>query len=114
MIPDYQTLMLPLLKSVSDGKTHNIQELIDHLSKEFKLTEEDLNEWLPSKNQKTFYNRVYWAKAHLKMAGTIEDVSRGNFKITSKGTLVLNKKPDIVNVKYLMNLFPDYDEKIKG
>ncbi|MEO6669455.1 MAG: restriction endonuclease [Ferruginibacter sp.] len=114
MIPDYQTLMLPLLKFVCDGRTYNIQELITHLSKEFNLTEEDLNEWLPSKSQKTFYNRVYWAKAHLKMAGTIDNVSKGNFKITDKGKLVLEKKPDFVNVKYLMNIFPEYDEKIKG
>lgn len=114
MIPDYQTLMLPLLKFVSDGRTYNIQDLIKHLSKEFKLTEDDLNEWLPSKSQKTFYNRVYWAKAHLKMAGTIDNVSKGNFKITEKGKLVLEKNPDFVNVKYLMNFFPDYDEKIKG
>ncbi|MEO8768625.1 MAG: restriction endonuclease [Ferruginibacter sp.] len=114
MIPDYQTLMLPLLKFIGDGQTYNIKDVIIHLSKEFKLTEEDLNEWLPSKSQKTFYNRVYWAKAHLKMAGAIDNVSKGNFKITDKGKLVLEKKPESVNVKYLMNIFSEYDEKIKG
>jgi len=114
MIPDYQSLMLPFLKFISNGKTYNIQDAINQLANEFELTEADLNEWLPSKSQKTFYNRVYWAKAHLKMSGTIENVSKGKFKITDKGKLVLSKNPEHVNVKYLMSIFPDYEEKIKG
>jgi restriction system protein len=51
MIPDYQTLMLPLLRTISDGQIHSIKDTIDSLAKEFKLTEEDLNEWLPSKKK---------------------------------------------------------------
>ena len=114
MIPDYQTLMLPLLKFISDEQTHNTQDAVNQLSKEFDLTDEDLNEWLPSKKQKTFHNRVHWAKAHLKMSGAIKNISKGNFKITDKGKLVLEENPQTINVKYLMTLFPDYEEKIKG
>jgi restriction system protein len=114
MIPDYQTLMLPLLKFISDGQIHNTQDAVSFLSNEFKLSEEELNEWLPSKKQKTFHNRVHWAKAHLKMSGAIENVSKGVFKITDKGKLILAKKPLSINVKYLMSVFPDYKEKING
>lgn len=62
MIPDYQSLMLPLMKFISDGQVHNTQDAVNYLGKEFHLTEEELNEWLPSKRQKTFHNRVHWAR----------------------------------------------------
>lgn len=74
MIPDYQTLMLPLLKFSGDGQEHSITDAIDFLAEKFNLTEAELNEWLPSKSQKLFYNRVYWAKAYLKMAGLVENL----------------------------------------
>ena len=54
MIPDYQSLMLPLLKYVSDGEVHHIQGAISVIAKQLNLNEEDLNEWLPSKSQKNF------------------------------------------------------------
>ena len=113
-IPDYQTLMLPLLNLISDGEIHTTQHAIAELSKQLNLTEKELNEWLPSKKQKTFHNRVHWAKAHLKMSEAIENTSKGHFKITNRGKLILEKKPSSLNVKYLMNLFPDYEEKING
>jgi restriction system protein len=114
MIPDYQTLMLAMLEYVKDGKEYPISDCIDFLAEKFHLTEEELEQWLPSKKQKTFYNRVYWAKAHLKMAGTLENTRRGFFKITAKGLSVLSENPDTVNVKYLMSKFPDYGEMING
>ena len=114
MIPDYQSLMLPLLKYVSDGQIHNTQGAISFLAKELKLNETDLNEWLPSKKQKTFHNRVYWAKAHLKMAGAIENIGRGQFKITNRGIEILKENPILINVKYLTNKFEDYKNLITG
>ena len=65
MIPDFQSLMLPILKLASDRNIHTIRETIEVLAKQLQLTDDDLNEWLPSKSQKKFYNYVYWAKAHL-------------------------------------------------
>lgn len=114
MIPDYQSLMLPLLKNISDGQIHNMQDAISKLARQLNLTEEDLNEWLPSKSQKKFYNRVYWAKAHLKMAGVIENVGKGEFKITNRGVEILKEKPVLINVKYLTNKFDDYKNLITG
>ena len=81
MIPDFQKLMLPLLKFSVDEKEHSVSDAIFYLADEFKLTSDELNEWLPSKTQKIFYNRVYWAKAYLKMAGLIENIRRSYFKI---------------------------------
>ena len=114
LIPDYQTLMLPLLKFISDGQLHNTNDAVNYLSKEYNLTKEELDEWLPSKKQKTFHNRVHWAKAHLKMSGAIENISKGIFKITDKGKVILAENPSSINVKYLMSIFPDYQERING
>lgn len=114
MIPDYQSLMLPLLKYIRDGQIHNIQDAINVLAKELNLNEEDLNEWLPSKSQKKFYNRVYWAKAHLKMAGVLENTGKGQFKIANRGMEILKENPVLINVKYLTNKFEDYKNLILG
>ncbi len=114
MIPDYQSIMLPLLLHVKDGEEYAISNCIDFLANQFNLTQDDLNEWLPSKKQKTFYNRVYWAKAHLKMAGVLENTKRGHFKITARGMNILKETPASVSVKYLMSKFEDYDKMIVG
>lgn len=114
MIPDYQTIMLPLLKIISDGNEHSTKEAVEVLGKEFNLSDDDLNEWLPSKKQKTFHNRVHWAKAHLKMAGAIENLQKGVFKITERGYLILKENPLSVNIKYLTSQFEDYQDMISG
>jgi len=114
MIPDYQTLMLPLLRFICDGQIHNTKDAVEYLAREFNLTEEELDDWLPSKKQKTFHNRVHWAKAHLKMSGAIENISKGLFKITDNGRFILTKETPSVSVKYLMSIFPDYEQKING
>ena len=103
MIPDFQSIMLPLLRFAGDQKEHSIHEAIDLLGKQFNLSEDELNEWLPSKSQKIFYNRVYWAKAYFKMAGIVENTRRSHFKITKRGLAVLAENLDFINIKYLRN-----------
>lgn len=108
MIPEFQSLMLPILRIAGDGHIHTIKETIDLLSKQLELTEEDMNEWLPSKSQKKFYNYVYWAKAHLKMAGALENKARGQFQITARGMDILKENPSLIGIKYLTNKYGEY------
>jgi len=108
-IPGFQKLMLPLLKFASDKKEHSTNEALEYLASEFKLTEDQKNEMLPSGNQKIFSNRVFWAKSYLKMAKLIETTTKGVFKITERGLQTINKKPDELNIKYL-KIFPDFLE----
>ena len=72
MIPDYQTLMLPLLKLVSDGQEHKYRDIIETLATEFEVTDEERKELLASGNQAIFDNRVGWAKTYLKKAGLLD------------------------------------------
>lgn len=105
-IPDYQTLMLPVLKSVADGKEHKFREIADSIAKNFGLTEEELGCLLPSGNQSIFDNRVGWAKTYLKKACLIEYKGKGVLKITERGKQVLKDSPQKIDNKFLKQ----YDE----
>jgi restriction system protein len=106
-IPDFQSLMLPLLITIADGQEHNRSEVHDILAKQFNLSDEDLHELLPSGRQEKFDNRVAWAKSYLKMAGLVETTSRGKFRITPRGADVLKNKPSRIDIKFLMQ-FPEF------
>jgi restriction system protein len=108
-IPDFQTIMLPLLQFASDREEHSIHEAVDELARQFSLTEEDESKLLPSGQQPIFYNRVGWARTYLKKAGLLDDPRRGYFRITDRGKEVLNRNPDRIDMKYLRE-FPEYIE----
>jgi len=101
-IPDYQSIMLPLLKLASDGKEHSIHETVDALADEFKLTNEERKELLPSGQQEIFFNRVGWARTYLKKAGLLEATRRGFFKVSERGVNILEKKPVKIDNKLLL------------
>jgi restriction system protein len=109
MIPNFQSIMLPLLEIIGDKKEHTIQELRDSLAKYFNLTEEEKSELLPKSKQKRFNNRVGWARTYLKKAELLVYTQRGYFKITDRGLTVLQEKPSKINVKYLKR-FPEFLE----
>jgi len=108
-IPDYQTIMLPLLSFAADGKPHNITEAIQFIYEQFKLNDLDRKELLPSGRQPIIDNRVGWAKTYLAKAGLLISPRRGFFLITPLGLDILAKKPTKIDVKYL-NQFPDFQE----
>jgi restriction system protein len=100
-IPDFQSVMLPLMRLCADGKEHAIGEITDTLADQFKLTDEERRALLPSGAQEIFRNRVAWAKTYLKMAGLLETPKRGICKITERGLEVVRKNPPSINRKYL-------------
>lgn len=110
-IPDFQTIMLPLLEYIADGNEHSNHELTAALAEHFQLSEEERNQFLPSGRQKLFTNRVAWAKADLKMAGLIHSPKRGISVITERGFEVLKKPPNKIDRKFLKK-FPEYSQKI--
>lgn len=100
-IPDYQSIMLPLLECVSDSKTYQFRELIVQLAKRFNLTEDDRRELLPSGKQPLFDNRVGWANTYLKKAGLLESEKRGFVQITNLGQEVLSSNPTRIDAAFL-------------
>lgn len=109
-IPDFQSIMLPLLRHIADGKEHSNRGITQALAEHFQLSREDLNRLLPSGRQKVFTNRVAWAKADLKMAGLIQSPRRGVSVITQRGLEVLSSKPERID-RNLLKQFPEYREK---
>lgn len=85
MIPDFQTLMLPLLKLLSDGKEYKMRTVEEILAEQFSLTKEELVELLPSGTDYIFKNRIGWAKTYMKKAGLINSYKRGCITISEKG-----------------------------
>jgi len=110
-IPDYQTIMLPLLKSLKDGQEHQMREIIEKLAQEFNLTDEERKALLPSGQQFIFDNRVGWARTYLKKAGLMESTHRGSIKITDRGRQVLEQSPPEITVNYLRQ-FKEFKEWI--
>ncbi len=108
-IPDYQTLMLPLLRIAADGKEHRIGDVIEPLSRQFALSEHEQGEMLPSGRQPILYNRVHWAKTYLSQAKLLEITRRGYFSITERGREVLKENLDRIDVGLLAR-FPEFNE----
>jgi restriction system protein len=108
-IPDYQTLMLPLLRFAADGIDHTTREAVGQLATEFQLTPAERIELLPSGQQPTFNNRVGWANSYLKKAGLLESPRRGALRISDRGRQVLNSDPVRIDVKFLER-FPEFVE----
>src|ERR1700730_8495173 len=106
-IPDYETLMLPLLKIASDGQEHRIGEAVDQLANTFRLTDEERQQLLPSGKQATFSNRVHWARTYLVQAGLLAPTKRAHFKITDRGRQALAQAPLRIDNSYLSQ-FPEF------
>jgi restriction system protein len=108
-IPDYETIMLPLLKLLSDKQEHSLRGAIESLAHSFELSEEEKKELLPSGQQPIFDNRVGWARTYMKKAGLIESTRRGFFKITQRGLEALKLNPPEINDKFLRQ-YPEFME----
>ena len=74
-VPDFQSIMLPLLRLAGDEVEHSVREAIELLADELELTDEERKQLLPAGRQRRFDNRVGWAGTHIKKAGLIESPS---------------------------------------
>jgi len=108
-IPDFQTLMRPLLAAHEDGAEHINRDLVSELADQFGLTEDERREMLPSGGARLFDNRVGWAKTHISQAGLLESPRRAVSVITERGRAVLKDYPDRVDLRVL-GTFEDYKE----
>lgn len=95
-IPDYETVMRPLLDVCADGKDHRVRDLAEVLAEAFKLTPAERAELIPSGIVK-FVSRVGWAKTYLKQAGSLEQPGRAMVRITARGKEALRSAERIDN-----------------
>ncbi len=105
-IPDFQSLMLPVLKESAAGEVR-ISDVVAVLGTKLALSEAELSELLPSGKQTTFANRVNWAKSYLGKAGLVRLTKRAYFEISERGRAVLANPPQTINIKFLES-FPEF------
>ena len=101
MIPDFQTLLRPLLDELSDGSTRRVRDLVDAMCDRFQLSEEDRTALLPSGKQRRMDNRVNWSVSHLFQAGLVVRPARGQVVITEAGREVLAAHAERVDMTVL-------------
>jgi len=100
-VPSFQEMMLPFLQAMSDGQEHSGREVTQTIIKAFNLSDEDVNDLVPSGGQTRLNNRVGWCRTHLKNAGLITYVRQGVFRITERGQQVLASNPESIDLKFL-------------
>lgn len=105
-VPNYQSLMLPLLMLASDGSEHTNAQAVEKLGAQFNLTDEDRREMLPS-GQGKFSNRIGWARIYLGKACLLESTGRARFKITKRGRELLATNPAAIT-NHLLDQYPEF------
>ena len=108
-VPDFQRMMLPLVRLAADGKPHTLAEAVEHVAKEFDVSDDDRAQLLAS-GQTRLYNRVGWSSTYLRKAGVLQSVGPGLFEITDRGRHVLSANPVSIDVAYLENEFAEMAE----
>ncbi len=108
-IPDFQTIMHPLLSLAADGAEKKIRSCVDALAKHFDLTEQESQELLPSGHETRFSNRANWAVTYLAKAGALLRTRRSHVRITDRGLQLLREHPDRIDRQTLLQ-FPEFRE----
>jgi restriction system protein len=99
-VPDYQSLMLPVLRAATAGE-QRIGAVVQRLGEELGLSEAARAALLASGRQTIFANRVHWAKTYLAKAGLVEATKRGHFRLTPRGVDVLAASPERIDNRFL-------------
>jgi restriction system protein len=99
-IPDYQSLMEPVLLKAANGEVR-VRDVIGQLGAELGLSEAERSQLLASGHKRIFDDRVHWAKSYLTQAGLVELTRRGHFRITERGMRALKSKPARIDNAYL-------------
>jgi restriction system protein len=98
--------MLPVLRMTADGEDHRVGSLVEALTAEFGLAEEDRDRLLAS-GQRLIVNRTYWATTYLAKAGLLMRAVRGSVRITDRGRAALAEAPERIDVKFLSR-YPEF------
>jgi len=106
-VPDFQSIMLPMLRMMANGREYSLADILGTLGSEFQLSDDDLSERIPSGRQTKFYNRICWSTTHLKKAAIIENTRRGTFRITARGKDLLGNSIGRIDLP-LLSTFPEY------
>jgi restriction system protein len=101
VIPDFQTIMLPLLQFVGKNDEVSMKIIKEGMIKYFNISKSEQEQKTPNGKQFLYYNRIAWAISYLRMGELIFSPLRGVYKISNDGKKVLNNPPEKITIKYL-------------
>jgi restriction system protein len=107
-VPDFQSFFRPLLEVIKDGTHYSTTDLYQLLARHFDLSDKAKSEILPSGKQKTYMNRIAWAKTYLKKAGLLEQPGRALVQITPAGKQLLVSAPERIDVGFLKSYSEEF------
>lgn len=111
-IPNYQELMLPLLRVLGTAeKDLHQKECTQRVADALQLTEEQREARLPSGLQTYIHNRIGWAGWYMQQAGLVMKPKKGSMRITDEGRALLAKNPATVDNK-LLATYSNYRDKV--
>jgi restriction system protein len=104
-IPDYQRLMLPVLKLAAEGATR-VPIAAEVIAAQLGLSDAEKDEMLPSGRQRLLHNRIHWAKFYMSKAGLLDSPARGVFAASAAGKELLATRPTLITVELLKSYPP--------
>lgn len=110
MIPEFKQFILPVLQFLKDGKSHTVKECTEHIKQAFSLTDDDMEQLLPSGTVGVVKNRTQWALTYLKKASLTHSEKRGVFQISEMGIKLLENPPVVITQKFLVDHYPSFKE----
>jgi restriction system protein len=108
-VPDFQTVMRPILAALGDGEPLLVQVIRTLVADALDVSDEDQKELLASGKQTRYSNRIGWALTHMARAGLVERPARAQYAISARGKQVLAENPERVDMNVLF-AFPEYQE----
>ena len=103
-VPDVQSLLLPVLEALADGKGLRYVDVRTRLTESLRLTRDDTREMEPSDRYTKLQHHSYWATQHLLRAGLVMPVQRGVFRLTDEGERLLKDPPPRLDLEYVRTL----------
>jgi hypothetical protein len=110
-VPDYQSLMLPVLKLAAKGETR-VPDIEDKIADEFGLTTTEREQLQPG-GRRILQNRIHWAKLYMVRAGLIDEPQHGRFVASQEGRALLARNPVKINVDFLRE-YPRFRDWYRG
>lgn len=107
-VPDFQSMMLPFLQLMEDGKEHGTKDMLKPLADKLQLTETQRTLKHEKSGQPIFQNNLTWVVTYLAKAGLLLRPRRGFFTISDEGKNILKDPPDRIDIKFLKQLNPSF------
>lgn len=108
MIPEFKYFALPVLSYLSDGANHTIADCLPRMKEVFSLSDEEMQELLPSGASTIVKSRTQWSLTYLKHAGLVKSEKRGVYSITEDGRELLKNPPECISQTFLAQNYPSF------